>query len=68
MVDMIRDEPAVTLREIHERMAAIEHKLEKLTRHVEALLGRLDRAENPNLQNMSVPRDFNEGPHFPGMA
>jgi uncharacterized coiled-coil protein SlyX len=69
MADKPRDEPVVTLREIHERMGSVEDELAKLSRHMEALLKRLDRLENPNLQNLSVPRDFlDEGPHFPGMG
>ena len=68
MAERSAEEPVVTLREIHSRMEAIEQKLEKLTRHVEKLLDRLDRAENPNLQTMHVPRDFNEGPLMPGLG
>jgi hypothetical protein len=68
MADVGIDDPAITLREIHRRMEAIEHKLEKLAHQVEKLVDRLDRAENTNLQTMHVPRDFNAGPHMPGLG
>jgi len=68
MADISIDDPIVPLREISRRMEAIEQKLEKLTHHVEKLLDLLDLAENPNLQTMHVPRDFNAGPHMPGLG
>jgi hypothetical protein len=67
-VDMDSEDPTVTLREIHARMESIEQMLGKLTHHVERLIERLDRAENTNLQTMHVPRDFNAGPHLPGLG
>jgi hypothetical protein len=68
MTETTIDEPVVTLREIHRRMDVIEQKLDKLTRHMEKLVARWERAENPNLQTMHVPRDFNAGPHMPGLG
>jgi len=68
MADIGVDDPTVTLREIRSRMESIEHQLEKLTHHVEKLVALLDRAENSNLQTMHVPRDFNAGPHMPGLG
>ena len=61
-------DPIITLREIHARMEVIEQTLVKLSHHVERLIERLDRAENSNLQTMHVPRDFNAGPHMPGLG
>jgi hypothetical protein len=68
MAETFTEDPTVTLREIHRRMEAIEKKLDGLAGHVEKLMSRLDRAENPNLQTMTVPRDFNAGPHMPGLG
>jgi hypothetical protein len=61
-------DPIVTLREIHARMESIEQVLTNLSHHVEKLVQRLDRAENTYLQTMHVPRDFNAGPHMPGLG
>ena len=65
---MDTEDPTITLRHIHARMEAIEQTLHKLSHHVERLIERLDRAENSNLQTMHVPRDFNAGPHMPGLG
>jgi hypothetical protein len=57
-----------TLRDIFHRIHAVEGKLDALLERLAPLLNRLEQAEDTLTRNLSVPRDFNEGPHLPGLG
>jgi hypothetical protein len=63
----VKDADAI-LREVLQRIQAVEGKLNTLTQRLSPLLERLEKADDPLTRNLSVPKDFNEGPHLPGLG
>jgi hypothetical protein len=58
----------LTLKEILQRIHDVEGKLDVLLRRLTPLLDRLEQAEDTLTHHLALPKDFNEGPHLPGLG
>ena len=62
------DDHEKVLRDILQELVQIRGRLDRLVKQVGDLPHRLEMAEIHPLETMSVPPDFNEGPHLPGLG
>jgi hypothetical protein len=60
--------PTIHLRQILERLEAMEGKLDLLMHRLDGLTDRLERGENYPLRNLPEPGNLNETPHLPGLG
>jgi hypothetical protein len=57
-----------SLDRIHERLEALEAKLDRVMLRLDGLIEKLERGENYPLRNMPQPGDLNDDIHIPGLG
>jgi hypothetical protein len=58
----------IHLKQIAERLEAMEHKLDLLMHRMDGLTDKLERGENYPLRTMPQPGNLNEVPHMQGLG